>query len=102
MTTIIVSLSGGKDSTAMLLYLVAHYGPERLIVHHQVLPEDWPETVPYVRELCARLGVPLGRLPGDVHIERQNFSCVIALGTSIFLSIFLTIVLNLIVRLLNK
>jgi hypothetical protein len=52
--------------------------------------------------LFARLGVPLGRLPGDIRIERQNFSCLIALGTSLFLSILLTIILNVIVRLLNK
>jgi hypothetical protein len=52
--------------------------------------------------LLVRLGVPLGRLPGDIRIERSNFSCMIALGTSIFLSILLTIVLNVIIRLLNK
>ena len=55
---ILISLSGGKDSTAMLLYLVEHYGPERLIAHYQVLPEDWLETLPYVQDVCARLGVP--------------------------------------------
>lgn len=57
--SIIVSLSGGKDSTAMLLYLVEHYEPERLIAHYQVLPEDWPETLPYVQDVCARLSMPL-------------------------------------------
>ena len=45
---------------------------------------------------------PLGRLPGDIHIQRGNSTCVIALGSSIFLSIFLTILLNLIARLLNR
>lgn len=52
--------------------------------------------------LVARLGLPLGRLPGDIRIERNNLTCVIALGTSILLSIILTVVLNLIVRFLNK
>ncbi len=52
--------------------------------------------------LVARLGLPLGRLPGDFRIERNNFTCVIALGTSILLSIILTVVLNIIVRFLNK
>jgi 3'-phosphoadenosine 5'-phosphosulfate sulfotransferase (PAPS reductase)/FAD synthetase len=56
---IIASLSGGKDSAAMLLYLVEHYGPKKLIAHYQVLPEDWPETLGYNQQLCARLGVPL-------------------------------------------
>ena len=57
--TIVVSLSGGKDSVAMLLYLVEHYGSENLIAHYQVLPEDWSETLPYVRGICSRLNVKL-------------------------------------------
>jgi hypothetical protein len=52
--------------------------------------------------LAARAGIHLGRLPGDIRIQNQNFSCVFALGTSILLSIVLTLILNLIVRLLNK
>ena len=56
--------------------------------------------------LAARLGFSpgrfLGHLPGDIRIERNNFTCVIALGTSILLSILLTLVLNLLVRFLNK
>lgn len=52
--------------------------------------------------LVARTGLPLGRLPGDIRIERDNFSCFFPLVTSILLSIVLTVVLNIIVRLLNK
>jgi hypothetical protein len=52
--------------------------------------------------LVARLGIPLGRLPGDIRIERQNISCFFALGTSLLLSVVLTVLLNLLVRLLNK
>ena len=52
--------------------------------------------------LAARLGLQLGRLPGDFRIERGNSTCVIALGTSLLLSVILTVILNLIVRLLNK
>ncbi len=44
----------------------------------------------------------LGRLPGDIRIERENFSCFFPLATSIVLSIILTIVLNVIARLMNK
>jgi hypothetical protein len=44
----------------------------------------------------------LGRLPGDIRIEREGFSCVIPLVSSILLSLLLTIVLNVIVRLLNR
>lgn len=52
--------------------------------------------------LVARTGLPLGRLPGDIRIERDNFSCFLPLATSILLSIILTVVLNLVVRWLNK
>jgi len=52
--------------------------------------------------LVARTGLPLGRLPGDIRIERDNFSCFFPLATSILLSIILTLVLNLVVRWLNK
>ena len=52
--------------------------------------------------LVVRLGLPLERLPGDIRIERQNFTCVFALGTSLLLSIVLTVLVNLLVRLLNK
>lgn len=47
---------------------------------------------------AAKLGLPLGRLPGDIRIERNNFTCVIPLATSILLSIVLTLILNLVLR----
>ena len=50
----------------------------------------------------SKVGLPLFNLPGDIHFERENFSCVLALGTSILLSILLTIGLNLLARLLNR
>ncbi len=52
--------------------------------------------------LAGRANLPLGRLPGDIRIERENFSCSFPLVTSILLSIVLTVVLNLVARLLNK
>ncbi len=52
--------------------------------------------------LAARTGLPLGRLPGDIRIERDNFTCFFPLATMIVLSVVLTLVLNIIVRLLNK
>ena len=44
----------------------------------------------------------LGRLPGDIHVERKGFSCYFPLATSILVSLVLTIMLNLIVRLLRR
>ncbi|MBN2549950.1 MAG: DUF2905 domain-containing protein [Anaerolineales bacterium] len=52
--------------------------------------------------LAARFGVIPGRLPGDIRFERGNFTCVLALGTSILISVILTVLLNLISRWLNK
>ncbi len=43
--------------------------------------------------LAVMLGVPLGRLPGDFHVQRGNFSFYFPLATSIVLSIVLTLAL---------
>nr|WP_245692769.1 DUF2905 domain-containing protein [Sporomusa acidovorans] len=40
----------------------------------------------------------LGRLPGDIHIERSTFSFHFPIVTSIILSIILTVILNLFSR----
>jgi DUF2905 family protein len=37
------------------------------------------------------LGVPFGRLPGDIYVRRGNFSFYFPLATSIVLSILLTL-----------
>jgi hypothetical protein len=52
--------------------------------------------------LAGRIGLPLGRLPGDFRIQAGNVTCLIPLVTSILLSVVLTIALNIIVRILNK
>ncbi len=46
--------------------------------------------------------LPLGRLPGDIHVQSGNFTLYFPLATMIVVSILLTILLNLIVRLINK
>ena len=52
--------------------------------------------------LAERINLPLGRLPGDIRIERGNLTCLIPLATSILLSVILTIVLNLVIRVLRR
>lgn len=52
--------------------------------------------------LAGRFDLPLGRLPGDIHIERDGFSCFIPLATSIILSLLLTLALNILLRFLNR
>lgn len=52
--------------------------------------------------LAAKFGLPLGRLPGDIRIEREGFSFYFPLASSILVSVVLTILLNVIIRLLKK
>ena len=43
--------------------------------------------------ILVMLGVPFGRLPGDIMVRRGNFSFYFPLATSIILSIVLTLIL---------
>ena len=52
--------------------------------------------------LAGRMNLPIGRLPGDIRIQRENFTFYFPLGTTILLSILLTIGLNLLLRWLNR
>ncbi|MGI6638271.1 MAG: DUF2905 domain-containing protein [Desulfobulbus sp.] len=36
--------------------------------------------------------IPLGRLPGDIHINRESFQFYFPLGTSIVISVLLSLV----------
>ncbi|MBO9368972.1 MAG: DUF2905 domain-containing protein [Chloroflexi bacterium] len=49
--------------------------------------------------LLSRFHLPLGRLPGDIRIEGENFTFYFPLATSLLLSILLTLLLNGIARL---
>jgi len=52
--------------------------------------------------LASKFGIPLGRLPGDIHIKGENGSFFFPITSSILLSVVLTVTLNFISRLLNK
>ena len=52
--------------------------------------------------LAARLHLPLGRLPGDLRIEGENFRFYFPLATGLLISLVLTVILNLIARLWRK
>lgn len=43
-----------------------------------------------------------GRLPGDIRIEGEGFSCFVPIVSMILLSVILTIVLNIVIRLINR
>ena len=48
--------------------------------------------------LLIMIGVPIGRLPGDVTIKRGNFTFYFPLATSIIASVLLTLLLTLLRR----
>lgn len=52
--------------------------------------------------LAGRIGLPLGRLPGDIRLERDGVSFYFPLATSILLSLGLTLLINLIARFFNN
>jgi hypothetical protein len=52
--------------------------------------------------LGARLGIPWGRLPGDVTIAGDKGSFHFPIATSIVLSIILTLALNVLLRIFRK
>ncbi|MGM0471596.1 MAG: DUF2905 domain-containing protein [Bacillota bacterium] len=45
--------------------------------------------------MMSNLDVPLGRLPGDIKINREHFSFYLPITTSIILSIILSLILKL-------
>jgi len=44
----------------------------------------------------------IGRLPGDIVIQRDNFSCFFPLASSILLSIVLTVLLNIVLHIIRR
>lgn len=52
--------------------------------------------------LTNKFGLPLGRLPGDIRIEGENFTFYFPLVTSIIISLGLSLILNLLGRLLKR
>ena len=49
--------------------------------------------------IAARLGLPIGRLPGDVHVRSDRVSFHFPVVTCIVVSVVLTILLNVLLRL---
>ena len=90
---IVITFSGGKDSLAtILLVLSLGYPKERIEIHHHDVDGrgqrfmDWPCTRPYVRAVCAALGLKLyesWRVDGFLgEMERDGQSKPIAWQTT--------------------
>ena len=52
--------------------------------------------------LAAKFGLPLGRLPGDIRVERDGGGFYFPIATSILLSLILTLALNVMLRIFRK
>jgi hypothetical protein len=52
--------------------------------------------------LAGRAGLPLGRLPGDIRIERQGFSFYFPLASCLVVSLLLTALVNAVAWLLRR
>jgi hypothetical protein len=48
--------------------------------------------------ILVQLGVPLGKLPGDIRLSRGNATFYAPLATALILSVVATMVLNLLIR----
>jgi len=46
--------------------------------------------------LGARIGISFGKLPGDIHVQKEKFSIYFPIVTSIIVSVLLTLIINLI------
>lgn len=44
----------------------------------------------------------LGRLPGDIHVQTDGFTCFFPIASMVIMSLILTILINVIMRLLSK
>ena len=51
---------------------------------------------------AARLGLPLGRLPGDIRIEWRGGGFYFPIVTSLLISLGLTVILSVLIRFLRK
>lgn len=52
--------------------------------------------------VVSKLGFPVGKLPGDINVQKEKIRFYFPLATSLILSLILTILVNLIVWLFRK
>ncbi len=52
--------------------------------------------------LGSKMGISFGKLPGDIHVQKEKFSFYFPIVTSIIVSVLLTLIINLIFWFLRK
>lgn len=56
---VVLSISGGKDSSVLMQWAVDRIPKEKLICVHAEIDIDWKETIPIVKQQCEHFGLPL-------------------------------------------
>ena len=56
---VIVNVSGGKDSSALMAWALNNFPKEKLVCVHAIIDIDWSATLTVVRSQCQHLGLPL-------------------------------------------
>lgn len=56
---VVISVSGGKDSAALIQWAVDNFPKDKLVCVHAKIDIDWKETVPVVEAQCAHFDLPL-------------------------------------------
>ncbi len=59
-------------------------------------------TVGLLVFILAKLGIPIGKFPGDIHIKKEKYAIYFPIVTSIVISIVLTLVINFILWVFKK
>jgi 3'-phosphoadenosine 5'-phosphosulfate sulfotransferase (PAPS reductase)/FAD synthetase len=54
---VVVNVSGGKDSSALMLWALEHFPKDKLHFVHAEIDIDWKETLPTLHAQCEHLGV---------------------------------------------
>lgn len=49
-----------------------------------------------------KIGIPIGKLPGDIRVQKEKFALYFPIVTSLILSLFLTVIINLILWIFRK
>jgi len=49
-----------------------------------------------------KMGIPLGKLPGDIHLKKEKLFIYFPIVTSILVSVFLTLLINFILWIFKK
>lgn len=49
-----------------------------------------------------KIGIPIGKLPGDIRMQREKFFLYFPIVTSLLISLFFTIIINLVLWIFRK